>query len=348
MNIRIEKVAAEHTFELRRRILRPNGPPEAVHYTGDHDEKAFHLAAFRDNEIVGVFSGREAEIPGRRTPDAWRLRGLAVVDSVRRLGVGRKLNDAAIEYAIELGALTVWGFSRPSAVPYWKHLGWSFEAGDFPTDGGLRKLAFYNSEEHSGSSEEAKGDGSMNSVETVDYIFDFINTYGHGDYDGEAVTLIEHLLQSALNAENDLAPPELIIAALLHDFGDLVLRQSGIRNEHIEDTRHEHLGADAVAKLLREPIADIIRLHVVAKRYLARNAGYSDQLSHVSQTSLKLQGGPLSDEEVLTFSEHPSFKNSIRLRHYDDGAKVVGTKTPELEHYRSLVQEWVENGSPQQ
>jgi predicted HD phosphohydrolase len=80
-------------------------------------------------------------------------------------------------------------------------------------------------------------------------------------------------------------------------------------------------------------------MHVAAKRYLcATDPSYLDELSPASVLSLGLQGGPYSTAEVERFEESPYAQDAVRLRRYDDAAKVAGLETPQLEHYRPVLE----------
>ena len=56
----------------------------------------------------------------------------------------------------------------------------------------------------------------------IDQIRDLFNQRGHLAY-GEGVTELQHALQAASLAEQDNAPDNQIVAALLHDIGHLLL-----------------------------------------------------------------------------------------------------------------------------
>ena len=64
-----------------------------------------------------------------------------------------------------------------------------------------------------------------------------------------------------------------------------------------------------------------IKYHVLAKRYLAREKKYFNSLSEASKISLKLQGGILNKDESKEFEKKDFFKNSIKLRKFDEIAK---------------------------
>lgn len=86
---------------------------------------------------------------------------------------------------------------------------------------------------------------------------------------------------------------------------------------------HDRRGRDFLLRFgFSERVADIPGSHVQAKRYLvATNAGYADKLSLASQETLKLQGGPMSHEEVVKWNS--SDKSRVhRARNFEEEGKV--------------------------
>ncbi len=162
---------------------------------------------------------------------------------------------------------------------------------------------------------------------------------GHTAYFGENVSQTEHALQSANQAERDGAPPELIVAALLHDIGHLLGGIDDDPAEHGLDGQHEEVGVAWLSRSFGPEITEPIRLHVTAKRYLCRvSSEYFDALSPASKRSLELQGGIFSPEEARAFESHPHFEAAIRLRHWDDAAKIPGLQVPGVDHYRDRIE----------
>ncbi len=85
-------------------------------------------------------------------------------------------------------------------------------------------------------------------------------------------------------------------------------------------------------------VAEPVRLHVPAKRYLcAVDPLYFAQLSPASVHTLKLQGGPMSAAEVVRFEQKPHYREAVRVRHWDDQGKVAGLATPGLHDYAALI-----------
>lgn len=174
----------------------------------------------------------------------------------------------------------------------------------------------------------------MTIIPVVDAIFEVYRQRGHDVYLGEQVSLTEHMLQSAKAAEDDEAPPELVAAAVLHDFGHMVCDV----DEH-GDRAHERVGADFLEHHFPPAVTEPIRLHVASKRYLcAVDPGYLPRLSPASRQSLELQGGPFSPAQVEEFENGSYYISAVKLRRYDDTAKIPGAHTPDLEHYRAVLE----------
>src|SRR5215813_12508030 len=171
-------------------------------------------------------------------------------------------------------------------------------------------------------------------VTIVDEIIELFARRGGDAYFGEPVSQLQHSLQTAFQAEQEGASDALIAAALLHDVGHLLHKLPEDIAYRGVDGRHEQVGAMWLARYFPAAVTEPIRLHVTAKRYLcAINSDYYRRLSPASVQSLALQGGPMSDDEVQEFEATPYARESVRLRQWDDLAKVVNLKTPELERH---------------
>ncbi len=168
---------------------------------------------------------------------------------------------------------------------------------------------------------------------------------GGSQYGGEAVTQQEHALQAAFFAEREQTDATLITAALLHDVGHLLHSLPDDAPDQDVDDRHETLAARWLAKRFGPAVVEPVRLHVAAKRYLcAIDPNYQRQLSPPSALSLKLQGGPMSDDEVREFQSHLFCEAAVRLRRWDDAAKVRDLVTPPLEHFATYLDQVCQAG----
>ena len=175
-------------------------------------------------------------------------------------------------------------------------------------------------------------------MKIVEDILRLFERRGASAYHGEAVSQSEHGLQAAELAEKEGAPASLIVAALLHDVGHLLDGQDEDLAQRGIDGHHEEAGSRWLARNFGPEVVEPIRLHVAAKRYLCSvDPAYLDGLSPASRLSLAVQGGPMSDEERNEFESNPYYREAIRLRHWDDTAKVPGLEVPGLEHYRDRL-----------
>lgn len=172
----------------------------------------------------------------------------------------------------------------------------------------------------------------------VGEIVELMMARGVEGYFGEPVSQLEHALQAAWFAAEAKSAPTLIAAALLHDVGHLLhglgenIAADGI------DAHHEELGYRWLLSRFGLAVAEPVRLHVAAKRYMChREPEYFAGLSPPSIQSLALQGGPFSEEEFREFERMACYRDACQLRRWDDAAKVPRLQVPGLNHYLDLL-----------
>ncbi|MGA0572038.1 phosphonate degradation HD-domain oxygenase [Variovorax sp. VNK109] len=169
---------------------------------------------------------------------------------------------------------------------------------------------------------------------TLDDIERLFAERGGEQYSGEPVTQLEHALQSAALAEAEGADDALVTAALLHDLGHLLHDFGESPTMRGIDDVHQYRALPFLRGLFDDAVLSPIKLHVDAKRYLcASRPGYYESLSADSKRSLALQGGIYSSDEAGAFIAQPGAEAAVRLRIWDDLAKVEGLPTPPLSYY---------------
>src|SRR5262245_53516153 len=147
---------------------------------------------------------------------------------------------------------------------------------------------------------------------------------GAMEYEGEGVTQIAHAAQCGALARAAAVHPELELAAWLHDIGHLLAGLPGTPTLQGIDDQHETRGAAFLSEAFGLQVAEPVRLHVAAKRYLvATDPRYYDTLSADSRRSLRLQGGPMLPTEQESFEKHPYWREALRLRSWDEAAKLA-------------------------
>ena len=174
-------------------------------------------------------------------------------------------------------------------------------------------------------------------MDMVDQILELFQARGAAAYFGEPVSQAEHALQAAHLAVQEGASDALVAAALLHDIGHLLGPDDDAAERGI-DAAHEGRGCSWLAPHFGPEVTEPIRLHVLAKRYLCRmDPGYRALLSPASIRSLELQGGALTTGEAEAFQRNPYATGAIRLRRWDDRAKIPHLDIPGLWHYTATL-----------
>ena len=165
-------------------------------------------------------------------------------------------------------------------------------------------------------------------------------------YGQEAVSQLDHALQCAQLAETAGETDSTVVAALLHDLGHIVGANqpadvpAGAEAEAMpeKDDLHQYVALPFLRSLFADAVLEPIKLHVDAKRYLcAVDAAYWADLSPASKHSLVLQGGAFDAAQVQAFEALPYSQEAVRLRRYDDLAKVPGAATGGLAHFSQTM-----------
>jgi len=185
-------------------------------------------------------------------------------------------------------------------------------------------------------------------VATVDDVLAVLEATKDGDYLGEDISQLEHCLQAADLATRNGDDDETVIAALLHDIGQILpvdsqrmLMSSG---GNVGRVGHETIGARFLAQQgFGEKVCTLVGGHVDAKRYLSREHDYYERLSDASKHSLKFQGGPYTDAESEKFKQTPYWKDVVSMRRYDDDAKVPNIVVPRPVAYRQMMMTHLQN-----
>jgi phosphonate degradation associated HDIG domain protein len=175
-------------------------------------------------------------------------------------------------------------------------------------------------------------------MKTIADISQLYHLKGSQQYGGEPISQLDHALQCATLAAAAGQTEEMTIACLLHDLGHLLHNSAENPAESGQDDRHEQLAIPWLHLLFPAAVTEPIRLHVQAKRYLCTvEPSYWDTLSDASKHSLELQGGRFSVAEAKAFIAQPYALDAVRLRRWDDRAKVVGLATPNWQHFVGLL-----------
>ena len=176
---------------------------------------------------------------------------------------------------------------------------------------------------------------------TITEISQLFEIQGDSEYYGENVSQYEHAAQAAILAEQQGYDEEVQIAAFLHDIGHLFPAQKEEELMEVYGRKdHESVAADWLRERgFSEKIAVLVENHVNAKRYLTyTDKDYYDALSEASKQTLIFQGGRMTEKEAKEFEQNPYFELIIKMRRWDEAAKVEAMKLPRLDHFMDIIE----------
>lgn len=185
----------------------------------------------------------------------------------------------------------------------------------------------------------------MNSPQTLtNEIFSLYEQFGAEEYAGEKVSQLEHMVQAAQLAMEEGYDDEVVLAAFLHDVGHLLpVHDISETMDGYGVMDHEKVGADWLLGLgMGERMCKLIASHVNAKRYLTwKYPSYYEQLSEASKKTLEYQGGRMEEAEAKAFESDPLFDLYIRMRTWDEAAKIEGKPLPDMNMLKEKLTNYI-------
>jgi phosphonate degradation associated HDIG domain protein len=180
--------------------------------------------------------------------------------------------------------------------------------------------------------------------ELTNQIFSLYEQFGAEEYAGEKVSQLEHMVQAAQLAMEEGYDDEVVLAAFLHDVGHLLpVHDVSETMDGYGVMDHEKVGAEWLLGLgMGERMCKLIASHVNAKRYLTwKYPSYYEQLSEASKKTLEYQGGRMEEAEAKAFESDPLFDLYIRMRTWDEAAKIEGKPLPEMDELKQKLTKYI-------
>jgi len=174
----------------------------------------------------------------------------------------------------------------------------------------------------------------------ADEIIQLFKAHGGSEYAGEKVTQLEHMYQAAELAKQEGFEEEVILAAFLHDIGHICEASTGDNEMDgfgIKD--HEEVGAFFLKdRGFSQKLIRLVESHVEAKRYLTwKDPNYYARLSDASKKTLEYQGGRMEKDEAEAIEKYPLFDLIIKMRLWDEAAKIEHQPVSDLEDIRNMI-----------
>lgn len=134
--VTVRRATPDEVVGVRWPVLRPGRPRETAIFDGDAAVDTRHWVAELDGAAVGCVTVMAQAWDGI----PWRLRGMAVLPTLHRRGVGRALIDVVHAEV----AAPMWCDARLVAVPFYAAAGWQVRSDvfDIPGIGPHHKMAW--------------------------------------------------------------------------------------------------------------------------------------------------------------------------------------------------------------
>ena len=95
MIVKIKKITAKQTYELRHPLLRKGQSINTCHLPLDNDSNSIHLGAYFETQLVGVLSAFNKSCPGYESKNGIQLRAMAVLPPFQGKGIATQLIQKA-------------------------------------------------------------------------------------------------------------------------------------------------------------------------------------------------------------------------------------------------------------
>jgi len=129
--IHIKTISAETTHIVRHPVLRPGMAIESCILPGDDLKSTIHLGAYDHRTLVGVCTILDNPKGGPFKESNGQIRGMAVLGSTQKNGVGRLLVEKAESHAKSGGFKVIWMNARKGAAGFYLAIGYQIEGSEF-------------------------------------------------------------------------------------------------------------------------------------------------------------------------------------------------------------------------
>jgi ribosomal protein S18 acetylase RimI-like enzyme len=123
--ITIKEITAKTAFDVRHPVLRTGKPLESCHFEGDDLPTTFHLGYYSDDQLVGVVTLMKNNHKTIANDHAFQLRGMAVLATFQKRGIGDALVKKAETMVVERGGELIWMNAREIAVRFYEKMNYA-------------------------------------------------------------------------------------------------------------------------------------------------------------------------------------------------------------------------------
>jgi ribosomal protein S18 acetylase RimI-like enzyme len=121
----LKKITSQQTFAVRQPVLRPGKGIESCIFDGDDLPTTVHFGIYDAETLLGVISVFKASSPYFLETAQFQIRGMAILESQQKKGLGEKLVLEAEAYSAQNGGERIWFNAREVAVGFYKKMGYT-------------------------------------------------------------------------------------------------------------------------------------------------------------------------------------------------------------------------------
>ncbi|WP_281226769.1 GNAT family N-acetyltransferase [Flavobacterium aquiphilum] len=122
--INIEKITDLETYSVRHVVLRKGKPIETCKFEGDDLPSTSHFGYYINDDLVGIISVFKTNNNSFSDDIQYQIRGMAVLESYQKKGIGESLVKHCEIYCNEQQADLIWFNARTAAVGFYEKLGY--------------------------------------------------------------------------------------------------------------------------------------------------------------------------------------------------------------------------------
>ncbi|MCO6147104.1 GNAT family N-acetyltransferase [Flavobacterium sp. NRK1] len=127
----IKQISSQDSFAVRLPVLRPGKSIESCIFEGDNLPTTVHFGIFDNETLAGIVSVFKAYTTLLSHEKQFQLRGMAVLDTYQKKGLGEKLIKAAEEYILKNNGGAIWFNAREIAVGFYNKMGYEITGQPF-------------------------------------------------------------------------------------------------------------------------------------------------------------------------------------------------------------------------
>lgn len=124
-NFIIKEITPKTAYDVRHPVLRAGKPIDSCHFDGDNLPSTFHLGYYEMEQLAGVVTLLERKHAEIISEKAFQLRGMAVLASHQKKGIGQALVLKAEAMIQQRDGTLIWMNAREIAVPFYEKLGYA-------------------------------------------------------------------------------------------------------------------------------------------------------------------------------------------------------------------------------